>query len=72
MHQPNIEHDDDSEQGVLNPSSAAKLLKELASKHQVGSPLPHEIEEATDKWVWLKLHNAKTGTAKIKTAGRVS
>ncbi|XP_071796273.1 uncharacterized protein [Asterias amurensis] len=68
--QPNTEHNNDSQQGNLNPSSAAKLLKELASKHQVGSPLPQDIEEATDKWVWLKLHYAKTGTAKIKTAGR--
>ena len=57
----------------LNPTNAARLLKRLAESHKAGNPIPTEIEEATDKWVWLKLQNAQPGMATpIRTGGRVS
>ena len=57
----------------LNPTSAARLLKRLAKDHRVGEQIPQEIEDATDKWVWLKLKTAKSGAATaIRTGGRVS
>ena len=52
-------------------SAAAKLLKNLASTHKDGSPIPREIEEVADKWTWVKLKRDKAATC-IKTGGRLS
>lgn len=51
-------------------TEAARLLKSLASQHTRGDPIPPEIEEAADRWTWLKLK--QTQNAKLKTLGRVS
>ena len=51
-------------------TKAAKLLQKVASQHVKGTPIPPQIEAATDRWTWHKLKI--NGTAKLKTAGRVS
>ena len=51
-------------------TQAARLLKSMASKHERGAPIPTEIEEAADRWTWLKLKQSQN--ARLKTLGRVS
>ncbi|XP_038052527.1 V(D)J recombination-activating protein 1-like [Patiria miniata] len=52
-------------------TNAARILKELASNHKVGTQIPSEVEEATDKWMCHKLKQDKS-LVTIKTGGRVS
>ena len=51
-------------------TSAARLLKLMASRHIKGTPIPMEIEEATDRWTLHKLR--QNPTARLKTPGRVN
>lgn len=50
---------------------AANLLRAEALSHPRGSPIPYAIEQATDRWTWLKLQQGDK-TASLKTGGRVS
>ena len=50
---------------------AANLLKKQSFKHQPGDPIPFDIEQATDRWIWLKLQQGHK-TVSLKTGGRVS
>ena len=52
-------------------TAAARLLKSLANEHQQGNPIPVEIEQATDKWTWIKLQEHKEHKAYLHTGGRV-
>ena len=49
---------------------AAELLRTQATNHKKGSPIPKEIEAATDAWTWLKLLTSGR-VAQLKTPGRV-
>ncbi|XP_071796167.1 uncharacterized protein [Asterias amurensis] len=51
-------------------TDAARLLKSLANDHQQGNPIPHEIEQAADKWTWIKLNEHKEHKAYLHTGGR--
>lgn len=51
-------------------ASATRILKDLAKSHTSGSPIPLEVEELADKWLWIKLQRDKSITS-IKTGGRV-
>lgn len=51
-------------------TQAARLLKSMANKHVKGTPIPPEIEEAADRWTWLKLKQSPN--IRLKTLGRVS
>ena len=51
-------------------TQAARLLKSMATKHVKGTPIPPEIEEAADRWTWLKLKQSQN--VRLKTLGRVS
>ncbi len=62
-----LPHDDSA---AVKVRTAARVLKELASTHQVGAPIPMEVEEVTDKWTWFKLK--QKSVVSIKTGGRVS
>ena len=56
------------EQEILK---AAHLLREEALKHKKGDPIPYEIEQATDRWTWMKLQQGHK-VASLRTGGRVS
>ena len=51
---------------------AAALLKQIASQHKKGTPIPAQIEEASDRWMWLKLHARRGLEVRVKTPGRVT
>ena len=51
-------------------TTAARLLKSMASKHIKGTPIPPEIEAATDRWTVHKLR--ENPCARLKTPGRVN
>ena len=53
-------------------TQAAALLKHFASEHKKGTPIPSMIEEATDRWTWLKLHARRGLETRLKTPGRVN
>ena len=57
------------ESAELKIRTAARVLKELASTHQAGAPIPIEVEEVAHKWIWLKLK--QKSAVSIKTGGRV-
>ena len=56
---------------VQEATQAASVLKRIAAEHKRGTPIPSVIEEATDRWTWLKLHARRGLEARIKTPGRV-
>ena len=62
---PQVSEDNDA-------TNAARILKALASKHEAANPIPIEIEQATDRWMWIKLQQDKEHKAFLHTGGRVS
>ena len=50
---------------------AANLLRDEALKHKRGDPIPYAIEQATDRWTWMKLQQGDK-VVSLKTGGRVS
>lgn len=52
-------------------TEAAVILKQFASEHKKGTPIPSMIEEATDRWTWLKLQVGRGLETRLKTPGRV-
>ena len=62
-----------SPQSNLDPEiiKATQLLKSKAIQHSKGTPIPKEIEAASDAWTWLKLLTTDR-VAQLKTPGRVS